>query len=150
MRSLSGPEFRFFECYTRHMTSPEFVELPEAPFPRTVYRTPNPEFEVSECYEISIHPVPGASDPQRCWIVREFHGYFEEATKTYHYQVETLHPNEPRHFMTFEEVMKAANEQILRRAKDGFCFLFTKNYRNAPWYNRFEVILPSGNLKELP
>src|SRR5262249_50873729 len=70
--------------------------IPGPPFPKTVYRTPNPEWGVSEAYEITIEFVPGAPDPQRCWIVRELHGYYEEATKTYHQKVETLHPKDPR------------------------------------------------------
>ncbi len=124
--------------------------IPDPPFPKTVYRTPNPQFGVSECYEISIQSVPGAPDPERCWIVREFHGCFEEATKTYHHQVETLHPNDPRYFVTFEEVVRAANKQTLLRARDGFRFLFTTSYKGPPWYHRFEVIIPSGEEKPLP
>jgi hypothetical protein len=127
----------------------QFV-IPEPPFPKTVYRTPNPEWDVSESYEILIEVVPDAPDPQRCWVVRELHGYFEEATKTYHHQVETLHPNEPRHFLTFEEVMRAANQQVLLRATQGFRFLFTMNYDNPPWYSRFEVVLPAGEVRPLP
>jgi hypothetical protein len=126
------------------------VGISDPPFPKTVYRTPNPEAGVSESYEIMIQSVPGAPDPNRCWILREFHGYFEEASKTYHHRVETLHPTEPRHYMTFEEVVKAADKQVMRRAQDGFRFLFTVSYQRAPWYNRFEVILPSGVLKAKP
>jgi hypothetical protein len=92
----------------------------------------------------------GAPDKNRCWIVREHHGYFEDATKTYHHQVTTLNPTDPRHFLTFEEVVKAANEQVLLRAKDGFRFLFTTTYSGAPWYNRFEVILASGTVQSMP
>lgn len=52
--------------------------------------------------------------------------------------------------MTFEEVMRAANQQVLLRAKQGFRFLFTMNYNNPPWYSRFEVVLPAGEIKPLP
>src|SRR5215472_16863232 len=109
-------------------SSAAFVDrygIPEPPFPKTVYRTPNPEHGISEDYEISIEPAPGAPDPQRCWIVRELHGYYEEATKTYHQNVETLHPNEPPHFLTLEEAIREADKQVLFRAKEGFHFLFT-------------------------
>jgi hypothetical protein len=44
-------------------------------FPKTVYRTPTPEWQISECYEIWIEAFPGAPDRNRCWIVREVHGY---------------------------------------------------------------------------
>ena len=130
-----------------HMTD---YGIPDPPFPKTVYRTPNPEFGVSECYEVSIQSVPGAPDPQRCWIVREFHGYFEDATKTYYFQAETLHPSETRYFMAFDDVVKAANQQVRLRAKDGFRFLFTVNYNGAPWYSRFEVILGSDTVRAMP
>jgi hypothetical protein len=100
--------------------------IPDPP-PKTVYRTPNPERGISEAYEIAIEPVPGAPDPRRCWIVRELHGYYEEATKTYHEEVETLHPNEPQHFLALEEAMREADKQVLFRAKEGFHFLFIRN-----------------------
>lgn len=126
------------------------MAIPDLPFPKTVYRTPNPEWSISEAYEISIEPVPGAPDPQRCWIVRELHGYYEEATKTYHQKVETLHPSDPQHFLTLEEAMREADKQVLFRAKDGFHFLFTMNFDGPPWYSRFEVVLPAGQIKPLP
>lgn len=126
------------------------MAIPDLPFPKTVYRTPNPEWSISEAYEISIEPVPGAPDPQRCWIVRELHGYYEEATKTYHQKVETLHPNDPQHFLTLEEAMREADKQVLFSAKDGFHFLFTMNFDGPPWYSRFEVVLPAGQIKPLP
>lgn len=72
-------------------------------FPKTVYRTPNPEFEVSEAYEIFIKPVPGAPDPHGCWIVGEMHGYYDQMTKAFHYKAETVHPTDKRHFLTCEE-----------------------------------------------
>lgn len=121
-----------------------------ASFPKTLYRTPNPEWEISEAYEIFIEPVPGAPDPERCWIVREMHGYYEEDTKTYHYKVETLHPNQPKHFMTLDEATKVADQQVVFRARGGFHFLFTLNYYQAPWYSRFEVVLPAGEVRPLP
>lgn len=125
------------------------MAIPDLPFPKTVYRTPNPEWGSSEAYEISIEPVPGAPDQQSCWIVRELHGYYEEATKTYHQKVETLHPNDPQHFLTLEEGMREADKQVLFRAKDGFHFLFTMNFDGPPWYSRFEVVLPAGQIKPL-
>jgi len=117
--------------------------IPTPPFPKTVYRTPNPEYGVSEAYEILIEPVPRVLG-SRGWVVREIHGYYEEATKTYHHKVETLHPNEPQHFRTFEEAMSVADQQVLFRAKEGFHFLFMMNYNSPPWYSRIEVVLPAG------
>jgi hypothetical protein len=58
--------------------------IPDPPFPKAVYRIPNPEWGISEGYEIFIDVVHGAPDPGRCSIVREMHGFYEEETKMYH------------------------------------------------------------------
>lgn len=118
-------------------------------FPKTLYRTPTPEYEISEAYEIIIKSAPNPADPARCWIAREIHGWYDEATKTFHHKVVTLHPTDPKHFMTLDEAQKVADKQVLLRAKEGFHFLFTIDYLKQPWYNRFEVVLPSGEIKPL-
>jgi hypothetical protein len=119
-------------------------------FPKTVYRTPNPEFQVSEAYEISIEPVPNCPNSERCWIVRELHGYYHEPSGQFRHQVDTLHPTDPKHFLTLDEAQKIADKQVLFRARYGFHFLFTRNYSDPPWYERFEVVLPAGEIKPLP
>lgn len=124
--------------------------IPAPPFPKTVYRTPNPEAGVSEAYEIFIDVVHGAPDPQRCWIVREIHGYYDEEKKAFIHKVETLHPNEPQHFLTLEEAVREADQQVWFRAGQGFHFPFTMNYNSPPWYSRFEVVLPSRKIQPLP
>jgi len=124
----------------------------ENSFPKKVFRMPNPQFQVSEMYEISIMPVPGASDPHECWVVREMHGYLDEVTKTFHNVVETLHPDDRLHFLTCEEAINQANQRVLFHARNGFRFLFVMNYAEPtpPWYGRFEVILPAGEYRALP
>lgn len=118
-------------------------------FPKTLYRTPNPEWGISETYEIFLDVFPNPSNPNRCWIVREMHGWYEEQTKTFHHKVETLHPTDAAHFMAIEEAIDAANKQVVSRARQGFHFLFTMNLYHGPWYERFEVVLPGGELKPL-
>ncbi|MGB8474798.1 MAG: hypothetical protein WCE61_12000 [Candidatus Acidiferrum sp.] len=121
-------------------------------FPKTVFRTPNPQFEVSEVYEIFIKPVPGAADLHECWIVGETHGWCDEVTKRFHYRVETVEPVDKHSFLTCEEAIYLANEQVLLRAKNGFRFLFVMNYTepSPPWYERLEIILPGGEYRPLP
>ncbi len=104
---------------------------------------------MSEAYEIGIEAFPNAIDPQRCWIVRELHGYYSATEKKFHYQVETLHPTDQKHFLTIEEAIRQADAQVMLRARSGFHFLFTINRDNAPWYSRFEVVLPGGEIKPL-
>jgi hypothetical protein len=118
-------------------------------FPKSVYQKPNPELYISESYSIFIESVANTADPARCWIVRETHGWYDDTTKTFLHKVETLHPIDPLHFMTFEEAQKAADRQVLLRAKSGFRFLFTMG-NDKDWHQRFEVIIPSGELKPLP
>jgi hypothetical protein len=117
-------------------------------WPKTLYRIPNPEWGVSEGYEIVVDAFPGpVPDPHRRWFVRELHGWWEEATKTYHHKVETLHPTDTVHFLTIDEAIHEANQQVLLRARDGFRFLFTIDYMKSepPWHARFEVVLPARN-----
>ena len=118
-------------------------------FPKTVYQKPNPELYISEAYSILIESVPNPADPERCWIVRETHGWYDDRTKTFLHKVETLHPIDPLHFMTNEEAQKAADNQVLLRAKSGFRFLFTMGDEER-WHQRFEVVIPSGEYKPLP
>jgi hypothetical protein len=120
-------------------------------FPKNVYRTPNPEFNVSEVYEISIEPVPGVRDPHRCWIVRELHGFHDDKSGKYQQEVETLNSGSSRHFLTCDEAIHQANNQVLFRAQTGFSFLFIMNYLepSPPWYERFEV-MPGGEYRALP
>lgn len=121
-------------------------------FPKTIFRTPTPEFEISETYEIFIKPVPGVPDPHECWIVREMHGWYDQRTKSFLYKVETLEPADKRHFLTCEEAINQANLHVLLRAKDGFRFLFIMRYTepSPPWYDRLEVLLPDGEYRPLP
>lgn len=46
-------------------------------------------------------------------------------TKTFHHKVETLHPTDRKHLMTLDAAQKVADKQIVRRATEGFHFLFT-------------------------
>lgn len=118
-------------------------------FPKTLFRTPNPKFEVSEMYEISIEPVPGAIDLHECWIVREMHGYFEETSKTFLNVLETVHPVRNRGFLTCAEAIQEANDRVLFLAQNGFRFLFVTSYSEPtpPWYECVEVVLPTGEYR---
>ena len=120
-------------------------------FPKTVFRTPDPKFESSEVYEISIKPVPGDYAPHECWIIREMHGYPEETTKKFQYVVETIDPQDKRSFLTCEEAVNQANERVLFLARSGFRFLFVANYKqpSPPWYECYELVTPDGEYRPL-
>lgn len=119
-------------------------------FPKKVFRTIHPEFEISETYEISITPIPEAPDPHECWILRQIHGYFDEVTKTFQNVVETVYPGGERQFLSCAEAVNQANDLVLSHAQNGFRFLFVANYTEPtpPWYECVEV-LANGEYKTL-
>ncbi len=121
-------------------------------FPKTLYRTPRPEFEVSEVYELSIEPVPGAEDPHCCWIVREVHGHFNGEKKTFEQEIRTLNSTGHTHFLTCEEAIQRANEEVLVLAQRGFHYLFVMSYTepSPPWHERYELKMPEGDFQLLP
>lgn len=120
-------------------------------FPKTVFRTAHPQFEVSENYEIWITPIPAAPDPHQCWIVRQSHGYFDDIGKTFHNIVDTVYPDGKQRLLTCAEAIQQANELVVSHAQAGFRFLFVTSYvePTPPWYKCVEI-LPNGEYKPIP
>jgi hypothetical protein len=116
--------------------------------PQTVYKTPNPEREVSELYTIFADVLPAATDLQRRWVVNERHGWWDERDKQFKNKAETLSPTDPKHCVTIEEAHKIIDRQVFLRAKAGFKYLFVRDFYDAPWYKSYEI-LPDGTHKEI-
>ena len=117
--------------------------------PKTVYKTPHPQDEVSELYTIFADVLPNASDPQKRWVVNEKHGWWDEDSKTFLHAVTTLSPNDPKHCVTIEEAHEIIDRQVLLRARSGFRYLFIKDFFDAPGgFQRFEI-LPDGTQREI-
>jgi len=121
--------------------------------PQTVYKTPEPEENVSELYTIYCQQMPDATTRGKCWIVKERYGAWDggepDPKKKFKIGVTTLSPTDPRHYLTADEAEKQADAQVLSRAKSGFKYLFVRNFYEAPWHKRYEI-LPDGKLREIP
>ncbi len=110
--------------------------------PKTVYQTPNPERNVSECYTIFADVLPNATDPQKCWVVKEKHGYWDEQETVgdkFKNKVVTLSPNDPVHCVTMNEAFAWIDRQVTRRANEGFKYLFVLDPSGPPWHTRYEI-----------
>lgn len=121
--------------------------------PQTVYKTPEPEAFISECYTIFAQVLPGATDPNRRWVIKEAHGYWDEAeldpTAKFKLRVNTLEPTDPQHCVTLDEAQKLVDEQVRFRAKSGFKFLFMRDFFEPRGGKRYEI-LPDGSTREIP
>ena len=120
--------------------------------PKTVYKTPEPEARVSELYTIFADVLPGATDPTRCWVVKENHGYWDEAetnpTEKFKNRATSLSPTDPKHCVTIHEAFELIDRQVLHRAQSGFRYLFMLNPFGPP-HDRFEI-MPDGTQREIP
>lgn len=137
-----------------HMNEQPKHELPmNTTVPVTVYKTPDPQQGISELYTIYAQVLPIAPNAERCWVIKEKHGYWDENARDpqqkFKHQVTTLSPEDPMHCLTIEEVHKQIDAQVLVRAKNGFEYMFTLNQFDPPWFTRFQV-LPDGSYKKLP
>jgi len=121
--------------------------------PQTIYRTPEPEENVSELYTIYCQQMPDVPNSGKCWIVKERYGAWDEAEpdpkKKFKFDATTLSPSDPWHYLTAEEAEQQADAQVLLRARNGFKYLFIRDFYDAPWYKRYEI-LPDSKLREMP
>jgi hypothetical protein len=120
--------------------------------PKTVYKTPHPQDEVSELYTIFADVLPNASDPQKRWVVNEKHGWWDEDSKTFLHAVTTLSPNDPKHCVTIEEAHEIIDRQVLLRAGQvlGIFLSRTFSMRRAGSNDlKFSLMERSGKSHEL-
>lgn len=121
--------------------------------PQTVNETPNPQEKVSEPYTVYAEELPQAVHQDRRWVEKERFGAWKEAAqepeKKFKIDVQTLSPTDPEHCLTLEDAYKQIDEQIKLRARDGFKYLFVRDFLESPWYKRYEI-LPDGKKRKLP
>ena len=121
--------------------------------PQTVYKTPDPQVNVSELYSIFAVQMSNALSLQKSWVVNERYGAWDEAEpdpkKKFKINVKTLSPTEPQHYLTLDEAHTQCNEQVMVRVGHGFKYLFIHDFLDAPWFRRYEV-LPDGKRREIP
>ncbi|MBZ5502319.1 MAG: hypothetical protein LAN59_08760 [Acidobacteriia bacterium] len=128
--------------------------MKDATVPLTVYETPNPEHNVSPLYTVYCERMEDFTDPARCWIVKERYGAWDEkeidpTKKKFKIDVTTLSPNEPQHYLTLDEAHEQAEKQMMLRVRSGFCYLFVRDFYEAPWHKIFKVS-PDGRRVEIP
>jgi hypothetical protein len=49
--------------------------------PQVLYNTRDTQSQPSELYVINATILPSATDPVKRWVIKEEHGYWDEATK---------------------------------------------------------------------
>jgi hypothetical protein len=119
-----------------------------ATVPKTVYKTPNPQKNVSELYTVFAEQLPEATDPKKRWVVKKRYGAWDEASQKFEINVRTLGPTDPKHCVTIEEAHAQVDQQIQFRAKSGFKYLFVRDFFDAPWFKRYEI-QPDGREKPM-
>lgn len=121
--------------------------------PQTVYKTPDPQANVSELYTIFAQQMSNAQSLEKSWVAVERYGAWDEnesdPKKKFKINVKALSPTDPRHYLTIQEAHKQCDEQVMLRVRDGFKYLFVHDFFDAPWYKRYEVF-PDGTRREIP
>jgi hypothetical protein len=114
--------------------------------PQVLYNTPNPFSEPSELYLINGIVLESATDPIKCWVVKEEHGYWDEQAKAFKNRAVTLFPNEPHLCATLDQVLEEVKKQVMVRVGYGFKYQFEWDPFAPPFYNKYEI-LPDGSRK---
>jgi hypothetical protein len=121
--------------------------------PQTVYKTSDPQLNVSELYTIFAQQMSNAESLEKSWVVCERYGAWDEAEpdpkQKFKINVKTLSPTDPQQYLTIEEAHKQCDLQVMLRVRNGFKYLFVHDFLDAPWYRRYEV-LPDGSRREIP
>jgi hypothetical protein len=116
------------------------MSLDKNTIPQVLYDTPDPHAKASELYVINGTILEGATDPVKRWVVKEEHGFWDEATKEFKNRAKTLHPNDPKHCLSINDVLIEVEKQVMRRVKEGFKYQLEWEPMAAPlWYRKYEI-----------
>lgn len=127
--------------------TPQIMSHHRATIPQVLYNTPDPFTEPSELYKIIAEVLPSATDPIKCWLVTEEHGYWNEATKSFENRATTLKPEDPIHCVSLDEAFKAIEAQVMLRVSSGFKYQFEWDPMSPTHFRKFEI-QPDGAKKE--
>ena len=114
--------------------------------PQVLYNTSDPLSKPSELYVINGTVFEGATDPVKCWVVKEEHGFWDEKDKEFKNRATTFHPNEERHCLSLEDVKTEVKKQVIFRAQTGFKYQFEWYPYEPPFYRKYEI-QPDGSRK---
>jgi len=124
------------------------MSLSNNTIPQVLYNTRDPFSQPSEMYFINGTILDAATDPVKCWVVKEEHAYWDEATKEPKNRAKTFHPNDPKECLSITDVLVAVEKQVMRRVREGFKYQIEWDPMAAPlWYRKYEVAL-DGTRKE--
>lgn len=115
--------------------------------PQVLYNTLDPHSKPSELYVINGTVLEGATDSIKCWVVKEEHGYWDEAEKAFKNRATTLYPNDPRHCLTLEQVHVEIKKQMMVRVRNGFKYQLEWYPYEPPFYQKFEI-QPDGSKRQ--
>jgi hypothetical protein len=86
-------------------------------------------------------------------VLKETHGFWDESESTpkkkFKKNTDTLSPVDPDHCITPEELFQRADAQVLYRAKNGFKYMFVRDFFDPPFYKRYEILADDTQF-ELP
>jgi hypothetical protein len=124
------------------------MSLDKNTIPQVLYNTSDPHAEPSELYLINGTVLETATDPVKRWVVKEEHGFWDEATKEFKNRVKTFHPNDPKYCLSINDVLIEVERQVMRRVREGFKYQLEWDPMAAPlWYRKYEIAL-DGTRKE--
>ena len=99
------------------------MSIPQLGF-ETLYKTDSPlDFATGEHYQTQLDVGGDPATGKHVYFVREQHGYFDNQQKRAVPPITTLSPEEG--FATFEEAKARYDQQLKRRASDGFKHAFS-------------------------
>ena len=115
--------------------------------PQVLYNTPDPHSEPSELYVINGTILEAATDPIKCWVVKEEHGYWDEQDKAFKNRAQTLYPNDPRFCVSLKEIHDEVKQQVMVRVRHGFKYQMEWDPFAPRYFRKFEIQL-DGTRKE--
>jgi len=127
--------------------TPQVMSHHRATIPQVLYNTPDPFTEPSELYKIIAEVLPNATDPIKCWLVTEEHGYWNEATKSFVNRAATLKPEDSIHGVSLDEAFKTIEAQVMLRVRSGFKYQLEWDSMSPTHFRKFEI-QPDGAKKE--
>jgi hypothetical protein len=107
--------------------------------PQVLYNTRDPHSEPSELYVIHGVILKSATDPIKRWVIKEEHGYWDEAEKAFKNRAKTLLPEDPKHCVSLDEVLAQVTKQVLLRVKEGFKYQMEWYPYEPPFYRKYEL-----------
>ena len=118
------------------------MSLDKNTIPQVLYNTPDPLLEPSELYVIHGTVLETATDSVKRWVVKEEHGFWDEATKEFKNRAKTFHPDDPKECLSIDDVLVEVEKQVLRRVAQGFKYQLEWDPMAAPlWYRKYEIAL---------